>query len=171
VLDVGDTIPVHSGIPNHSGVKWVQTSFYVFTVLAPSLYLISLLVLWNVPMSFVRKSYFMFCTEIINAWAALDVYAISASAALSQSQQFAKFIFEDCTVVPSLFSFVHADPENESPSDIRSNKEIAPGVDACFDLIGSFTKVCIEITFVPTIFNAHLLNRILGYCFYRHLAF
>jgi hypothetical protein len=67
-------------------------SFFIFAVAMPCAYVICLLVLWMVPLTYKFQSRLLTLTATIHAWSALEVFVISIIAALLELQQFAQFI-------------------------------------------------------------------------------
>ncbi len=76
----------------------MQATYFIFAFVTPVLFLLSLLVLWIVPLKLkVQKKVFFFA-EIAHAWSAGEVFIVSILAALLEIRQFALFMIGNkCT--------------------------------------------------------------------------
>jgi len=129
LITLGESIPSSSANPNSFGIRWIQATFFLFALAIPLTLLLFLLFLWLAPLSrnFQRKIYVI--TEILNAWAAIDVFVISIIAALLEISQFAQFIIGDrCDLINQIL----AEYFNGSLN----------GVDKCFDVVTKLDAGC-----------------------------
>ena len=76
----------------HDGVWFIQLVYIVFAIAMPILLLLTLFVLWHVPLTLhAQRALFSFA-EIVYAWATTDVITLSVVAAQLQIKQFVAFI-------------------------------------------------------------------------------
>ncbi|KAH3764216.1 Paraquat-inducible protein A [Pelomyxa schiedti] len=76
-------------------VRAVQLMFVLTSIVAPAALLLSLAVLWFIPMKEpTQKRWYTLC-EVLNAWSALEVFVVSIIAAILEIEQFAQFIVEE----------------------------------------------------------------------------
>jgi Paraquat-inducible protein A len=81
---------------NGLGVRTLQAVFIMFTLAFPLLHLLSLLLLWLMPLP-LRGQYYLFVTmEIVNAWSALDVFVVSIIVSVLELTTFAESVVKDC---------------------------------------------------------------------------
>jgi Paraquat-inducible protein A len=77
-------------------LKWqilsMQICYFAFGLVAPTLLLLALLVLWFKPLSLTGLVRTLVASDIIGAWTAIDVFCVSVAAALLEIRQFAAFI-------------------------------------------------------------------------------
>lgn len=101
----------------------LQVSFFIFAVAMPCAYVLCLLVLWMVPLTYKFQSRLLTLTSTIHAWSALEVFVISIIAALLELQQFAQFIIGNrCDMINKVLKhfgmYLHAHlttPEHHTP--------------------------------------------------------
>jgi hypothetical protein len=127
-MDIGATIPLHSGSPHARLVKWLQISFFLFGLGMPLAYLLCTYVLWFYPMTLKAMKRLQIVTEVMNAWAALDVFCVSIAAALLEIEQFALFVVGDSCDRLNLLLEKYLDPWLD-------------GDDQCFDVVAGLNKV------------------------------
>ena len=89
---IGTYLPAASRIPQDTGIRWLQASYFIYLLVMPLLFLCCLLALWVLPFRLHAVKKFLAVTEVINAWSALDVFVIALVACLLEIQQFAAFI-------------------------------------------------------------------------------
>lgn len=127
-VTVGTSIPKHSGVPNDFATRWLQASFFLFGQAMPFALLLTMLVLWVVPLTLSMQRTIFVLAEVLNAWSALDVFCISIAAALLEIQQFAAFIVGDSCDAINVFLAEFMDP-------------LLEGDDKCFDVVAQLDKV------------------------------
>jgi len=129
VITLGVGLPGSSETPNSFGVRWIQATFFIFALVVPLLYLTTLLFLWLTPMTFKMQKRVFVCTEVLNAWAALEVFVVSIIAALLEIQQFAAFIIGDkCDGIDKILEKYFVD---QLDGDVT-----------CFDVIATLESGC-----------------------------
>ena len=115
VIDVGLDLPSSVQNPNSIQVRWIQAAFFILVMGVPLGTLLSLLVLWVLPLSIRLQRAIFHMTEVLHAWSALEVYLLAEVAALLEISQFAEFIIGDkCDLINELlktyFSSQMSDP-------------------------------------------------------------
>ena len=128
VLSLAQSLPRASGHSHDDGIFFIQIVFLTFAFVMPVLSWASFVVLWAVPLS-VRTQRRVFVTaEILNAWSAIDVFAISTVAAILQIRQFASFIVGDsCDLINALLR----------SEQLAFDQEFT----TCFDVVAVLSKV------------------------------
>lgn len=134
-VSVGTSLPAHSGVPNSFAIRWLQASYFLFGVAMPLAFLLSLVVLWLVPLTLRSQRQLHVLSEVLNAWSTLDVFCVSIVAALLEIQQFAAFIVGDsCDGINQLLAKPTADEKLE-------------GDDKCFD-VQAYVKTASWVLFL-----------------------
>jgi len=96
LVSIGTQMVEASGLGDESfAIRAMQASFFAFGIAFPLALIVSLFVLWFVPLSISRQRQVFVLAEVFSAWAALDVLALSVIAAVLEVQQFAAFIVGD----------------------------------------------------------------------------
>jgi hypothetical protein len=160
-ISIGKALPSHSGVPNSFEIRWLQASYFLFGVATPLCFLVSLLVLWFVPLSLRRQRQFHVLSEVFNAWSTLDVFCVSIVAASLEIQQFAAFIVGDS-----------CDGINEVLAKPAFDERLQ-GDDKCFD-VQAYVRNAAWVLFLATALLAligipslaaahHIIKRRLGY--------
>jgi Paraquat-inducible protein A len=84
---------------NQDTLKWqilsMQICYFAFGLVAPTLLLVALIVLWFKPLTVTGLLRTLVASDIIGAWTAIDVFCVSVAAALLEIRQFAAFIVGD----------------------------------------------------------------------------
>jgi len=129
VISLGQAFPNSSIAPDSFGTRFIQVSFFIFAVAMPIAYVICLLVLWMIPLTYKFQSRLLTLTATIHAWSALEVFVISIIAALLELQQFAQFIIgHRCDLINKI---------------LRSyGNEMLHGDDKCFDVVATLKTGC-----------------------------
>jgi len=92
LITLGDTLSSSALEPSSFGTRYIQITFFIFGLVMPLLYILTLLILWLIPMKIKLQHKLMVAAEVFSAWSALEVFVISVLAALFQLQQFAQFM-------------------------------------------------------------------------------
>lgn len=131
VVQLGVATASASFTPGALGVRFLQLMFFMMTVLLPATQLI---ILWFVSVvsylkQFVVPYWLLFATEIVCAWAAVDVFVVASIAALFQLEQFAQYILDHrCDLINGI---------------LRQYYNGALHQDAlCFDVVASLQTGC-----------------------------
>mmetsp|Transcript_8330 Transcript_8330/g.16163 ORF Transcript_8330/g.16163 Transcript_8330/m.16163 type:complete len:1340 (+) Transcript_8330:114-4133(+) len=129
LLSVTSAIPESSGHPDEFGVRWIQAVFYTVSFAVPLFHLVVMLFLWWFPLTPKKQYAVFYFTEILNAWAALDVFVISIIAAILEIRQFAAFLVgDDCDAINKFLE--------EYMSDYLH------GYNTCFTVIATLSEGC-----------------------------
>eukprot|EP01116_Phalansterium_solitarium_P006535 TRINITY_DN1886_c0_g1_i2.p2 TRINITY_DN1886_c0_g1~~TRINITY_DN1886_c0_g1_i2.p2 ORF type:complete len:383 (-),score=130.37 TRINITY_DN1886_c0_g1_i2:315-1463(-) len=129
LVSLGLEMPGAAMDPNSIFIRVLQVTFFIFSIGMPLLHLLSMLLLWVVPMtSRGQRRLFVIC-EVLNAWSALDVFIIAVIAALLEVRQFAAFIIGDrCDAINKLAAkYMGAMLDNDAK---------------CFDVIATLHAGC-----------------------------
>ena len=95
VLDLGKQMPEASERPNSFTIRFTQLIYFLTILIFPICHLLTVIILWLVPLSRkIQKCIYTIC-EIFNAWSCIDVFVISIIAAIVEISQFAAFIVGD----------------------------------------------------------------------------
>jgi len=129
VISLGMSFPESSATPDGFGTRFIQVSFFIFAILMPIAYLVCLLVLWMVPLTYTFQNRLLTLTATIHAWSALEVFVVSIIAALLELQQFAQFIVGNrCDLINKILA-TYAD-------------DMLHHDDKCFDVIATLKTGC-----------------------------
>jgi hypothetical protein len=95
VLDLGKQMPEASEKPNSFTIRFTQLIYFLTIMIFPICHLLTVIILWLVPLSRkIQKCIYTIC-EILNAWSCIDVFVISIIAAIVEISQFTAFIVGD----------------------------------------------------------------------------
>lgn len=129
IITVGTNLPDSVLDPNGFGVRFIQVTWFCFSIGFPLVYLHLLLVLWLAPMTPRLQRGVFIVTEVFNAWSALEVNVVSIIAVLLQVSQFTAFTVGDrCDLVNPILA-----------------KYLGPyldGYNVCFELIATLEQGC-----------------------------
>jgi hypothetical protein len=95
VIDLGRQMPSSAEKPNSYTIRFTQIIYFLTILVFPILHLLTVIILWLVPLSRkIQKIIYTTC-EIFNAWSCIDVFVVSIIAAIVEIGQFAAFIVGD----------------------------------------------------------------------------
>ena len=115
--------------PNGFGVRWVQATLLIFSLVVPLSYLFMLFVLWMIPMKPLLQGRLFILTEVLRAWSAMEVFVLAVIAALTELEQFAQFLVGDrCDSINPLLAIIFG--------------EVLNGDAKCFDVTTSLADGC-----------------------------
>ncbi len=83
-VTLGLAFPDATGYPTSFGTRWLQACYFIFGLAMPLLTLTACLCMWFVPLTIERQQFMQVCTEILNAWSALDVFGLAVIAGVLQ---------------------------------------------------------------------------------------
>lgn len=127
VLNVGSEVGAHSGEPGSSDVGWFQFCYFMFAVALPIGLCIDLMMMWILPLRLHRQRQLVLVTELLNAWACLDVFSVAMLASILEVQEFVKYEIESlCGQINNLLAAY-------DPSSLA-------GDDTCFAVEASLTS-------------------------------
>ena len=132
LITVGSAITASAQNPDGAGVIMIEVVFFIFALAVPLLHLISLLVIWLVPLKPVAQRRAFVMAEVLNAWSALEVFVVSIIAALVEISQFAEFIIGG-----------NCDPINNIMQNVPFFIDRLPADDlVCFSVNASLSSGC-----------------------------
>ena len=111
-----------------------------FAVLAPLLHIMAVAILWLAPASPGERRALLAAAQMASAWAALDVFLVSAVAAVGQISRFAGFIVGDaCDAIDAAVAAMESAAKRQSgDADPFGLK----GRDVCFDVLAKTQAGC-----------------------------
>ena len=95
IISLGTSIPGAAREPNSATVRFTQAIFFFITVFVPFLHIVSLNLVWLVPMTRKVQNFFYQACEVMYAWSCMDVFVVSIMAAVLEIAQFALFMVGD----------------------------------------------------------------------------
>lgn len=129
LLNLGEKMPNSSADPMDVGIRFLQATYYTFAIAMPMLLLLSLFIIWFVPLTLRAQHRLYVAIEVFNAWSALDVFVLAIIASLLELQQFAQFIIGDkCDSINPLLA--------------KYFDKALDGDDKCFDVIATLSEGC-----------------------------
>lgn len=135
LMSLGQTLPNISSGDN--GIRVLQFTYFLLVVIMPLALLISIATLAFVPLPLWKQRYIYISMEIFNAWASLDVFLVSSTAALLQIRQLTKYMIGDTCDGIDVYLKKYLDNSLN-------------GDDVCIDLIFTFTSSS-SIVFIAAI--------------------
>jgi hypothetical protein len=134
LIDVGLNIPSSSGDPSSFGVRFIQFSYFLFSITLPMGFITMLIILWVMPFKLSTQKSVILSVEMLNAWSALDVMVLSIIASVLEIKQYAKFLIGDsCDAIDEVLA-----EEMDSELD---------GDDTCFDVAARMKTVSKRFVF------------------------
>ena len=95
VLNLGIKMPDASEKPNSFSIRFTQLIYFLTIMIFPICHLLTVIILWLVPLSRKIQKFIYTICEILNAWSCIDVFVISIIAAIVEISQFTAFIVGD----------------------------------------------------------------------------
>jgi uncharacterized paraquat-inducible protein A len=92
VVSIAQMLPGASPMAGAAPMRAVQLFFVFFVAGLPLLFLLSLLLLWAVPLTSTAQQRLLFAAEILHAWSAPDVFVLTIIASSLELDRFAHFI-------------------------------------------------------------------------------
>lgn len=140
----------------HWQILSMQLCYFAFGLVAPTLLLLALLVLWFKPLSLTGLMRTLVASDIIGAWTAIDVFCVSVAAALLEIRQFAAFIVGDnCGDINSAATYF---------------LQLKPGdITTCFDVITTLKMVRVSYdlrTYLTLPNSPHILTLFFSFLFF-----
>jgi len=128
---------VSSGVQSGFGIYFMQASFIIFAAGTPIAQILALFVLWCVPLTMKYHHSIFVASEVLGAWAALEVFIVSIVASLLELPQFAAFIIGDkCDQINNVLAgdLPHLFPSQDQAICFNVVSKLDPG---CLVLFGS----------------------------------
>lgn len=85
---MGISIPEAYPWPDNYGIRALQATYMMYTIVIPITMIIVLLVLWAVPLTNKSQRRLFVCAQVFHAWGCLDVYTVSLLAAMVEIRKF-----------------------------------------------------------------------------------
>jgi hypothetical protein len=123
-VSVGMVMPSASNHPHESVVVAMQVCYFVFGVAVPVTLCFVLGIVWSLPLTLRAQKRLLMATEVLNAWACVDVFCLAVFAAIFQIRQFASFIVGDSCDGLDVYLQKYLDPALD-------------GNDVCFDVVAT----------------------------------
>ncbi len=103
---LGISLPLSVENPQNFGVTLIQTTFFFFALVMPFACLLTITVLFYIPMTLRGQQIVFMLAEIANAWSAIEVFLLSVLASMLELSQFAAFMVGDhCDFLKTKFFF------------------------------------------------------------------
>ena len=124
----------------HVGPRFIQSTLYVFAVVAPLAQLLILCFLWIWPLTPRMQRRVQTMAEIFSAWSSLDVVLFAVVAAMLQIKQFANFVVGGgCLKFNTMLASIGGTGQTSESSSNADRQQID---DDCFDLDTYFEPGC-----------------------------
>ena len=124
----------------HVGPRFIQSTLYVFAVVAPLAQLLILCFLWIWPLTPRMQRRVQTMAEIFSAWSSLDVVLCAVVAAMLQIKQFANFVVGGgCLKFNTMLASIGGTGQTSESSSNADRQQID---DDCFDLDTYFEPGC-----------------------------
>lgn len=86
-IDIGRQVPQASGDPGNPKVQWLEVSYFILGLGMPALLVVCLACLWVLPLTVSMQRRVMVFSEMVNSFAALDVFCVSVGVTMLDMQQ------------------------------------------------------------------------------------
>ena len=105
LVSIGHHIPQSVQDPSSFGIHWIQTCYFFFALVMPLVCLMSLFVLFVIPMKMKQQQRVFVLLEITNAWSAIEVFVIAIVASLIEITPFSEsMIGRHCGLLDQILS-------------------------------------------------------------------
>ena len=105
LISIGETIPQSVQNSSSFGIHFIQGTYFFFALVMPLVCLVSLLILFVVPMKMQRQQQFFILAEVTNAWSGVEVFVIAIMASLAETGQFSSsMVQEQCNLLEQVLS-------------------------------------------------------------------
>jgi len=105
LVSIGKHIPHSVQDSSSFGIHWIQTCYFFFAVVMPIVCLLSMLVLFLIPMRLKQQQKVFVIAEIANAWSAIEVFVIAIVASLIEISPFAEsMVGKHCGLLNQILS-------------------------------------------------------------------
>jgi hypothetical protein len=109
IWEVGKNIPLSSRDPSGIGVRWIQVTYFTFSMFMPVAFLLFMIFLYLKPLTLRSHKAIHVLVEIFYAWSGVDIFIVSILAAVLQISQLAESLVGDrCDfLLPFLHDYMH----------------------------------------------------------------
>jgi uncharacterized paraquat-inducible protein A len=105
LVSIGESIPQSVQNTSSFGVHLIKTAYFFFALVMPLVCLISLLVIFIVPMRMRRQQQIFILVEVTNAWSAIEVFIFAILASLAEIGPFSSSMVEQhCSLLEKMLS-------------------------------------------------------------------
>jgi len=136
LVSIGEHIPRSVLDSSSFGIYWIQTCYFFFALIMPMVCLLSMFVLFFIPMKLRRQQKVFMIAEVANAWSAIEVFVIAIIASLIEISPFSEsMVGKHCSLLNQILG-------GWSGSDTN----VADDLHYCFDVkssIGASSTVLI----------------------------
>lgn len=103
VVSIAKLLPTASPTAGPGAMRLIQVFFLLFIVGLPLLFLLSLTLLWALPLSPAAQQRLLFAAEVLHSWSAPDVFVVTIIASSIELDRFAHFVLgRECDAVSRL---------------------------------------------------------------------
>ena len=95
IVSLGMMVPESYEDPNSAVIIFTQVIYFLSVLIIPLTFLLTLFILWFIPMSRRIQKIIYDIAEILNAWSCIGVFVLAIFASLMEIAQFAKFMVGD----------------------------------------------------------------------------
>jgi len=105
LVSIGESIPQSVQNTSSFGIHMIKTTYFFFALVMPLMCLISLLILFVVPMRMRRQQQIFILVEVTNAWSAVEVFVISILVSLVEIGPFSSSMVEQhCSMLEKILA-------------------------------------------------------------------
>jgi hypothetical protein len=119
----------NQGSDNFYGIKFIQASVYMSTLVTPLVFVTVLMVLWSWRLTVTTQERLLWYAEILKDWSCLDVFVVAYVVTLLEVENLAAFIGWEASYICSLIGEVEHDGERMSCFGLRAHP-MYPGIPA-----------------------------------------
>lgn len=120
---LGMSLPLSVEDPKSFGVTIIQITFLFFALVMPFACLVTITILYYIPMTLRGQQIVFMLAEIANAWSAIEVFLLSVLASMLELSQFASFMVGDhCDFLKA--KFFHDLFQNQTCFSVESNVRV-----------------------------------------------
>jgi len=147
LVSIGESIPQSVQNTSSFGIHMIKTTYFFFALVMPLMCLISLLILFVVPMRMRRQQQIFILVEVTNAWSAVEVFVISILVSLVEIGPFSSSMVEQhCSMLEKILAGFSTDELHHCfsvKSTIDSSAAVLiTGVILNSLLVSTFHRVC-----------------------------
>ena len=95
IISLGLRVPAAYENPDDPVIRFTQVVYFITVLVIPLSFIVTLIILWFIPMPRKAQKIILTLAEILNAWSCIDVFVIAIVASLTEIEQFTKFIVGD----------------------------------------------------------------------------
>lgn len=139
VVDLGVQLPGATREPNSFAVRITQVIYFVTIMAIPFLHIISMFILWLVPLKRRFQKWMLTVCDVLYAWSCIDVFVVSVIAAIVELSQFASFMVEPmCGAKIEALGY----SIDEIVGKFFGEEEIVNGHETCFEVKAVLNSGC-----------------------------